>query len=221
MARKKYSKRSHKRKYRRRKFKRYKELGILGTKHKVDLVYHDSFALNPTSTNAATYLFSLNGMYDPNITGTGHQPRGFDNLMALYDHYVVIACKAEFKFWNADNTYGHMVTTHLQDSPTVKTNVRDIMELKTTQRKVAATRAGGIDNLTLVRTVNPNRFLGRSKPLSDPELKGSASANPTEQAYIQVSCFPVQDGVESGGGYVQARIIYTAILIEPKQPSAS
>jgi len=28
-------------------------------------------------------------MYDPDITGTGHQPAGFDQMMLSYEHYIV------------------------------------------------------------------------------------------------------------------------------------
>lgn len=210
------------RRFARRKPKMYRELGILGTKHKVNLVYSEPFTLNPGAAGtAAVQVYRLNGMYDPNVTGVGHQPRGFDQLMALYDHFVVINCKAEVRFWNADNTYGHMVCTHIQDDSTVATDPQDILERKTVQKKMCATRAGGIDNLTMVRSVNPNRFLGRTKPLSDPELKGSAAGDPTEQAYLHISCFPMQSGADSGGGYGYIRLTYTAILIEPQQPVAS
>ncbi len=36
-----------------------------------------------------TYQFSLNSLFDPNTTGTGHQPRGFDQLKTLYNRYRV------------------------------------------------------------------------------------------------------------------------------------
>ena len=36
----------------------------------------------------------LNGLYDPLITGTGHQPRGFDQVCpVLYASYNVTGCK--------------------------------------------------------------------------------------------------------------------------------
>jgi len=37
------------------------------------------------------YQFSLNGLYDPDITSTGHQPYGFDQLMLVYNNYRVFA----------------------------------------------------------------------------------------------------------------------------------
>lgn len=38
------------------------------------------------------YVMNLNSLYDPNRTGTGHQPYGYDNLALLYNRYRVISC---------------------------------------------------------------------------------------------------------------------------------
>ena len=35
----------------------------------------------------------LNSLFDPNLSGLGHQPRGFDQLMAVYEKYTVVAAK--------------------------------------------------------------------------------------------------------------------------------
>jgi len=35
------------------------------------------------------YQFRLNSLFDPDFTGTGHQPKGFDQLAALYQRYRV------------------------------------------------------------------------------------------------------------------------------------
>ncbi len=40
-------------------------------------------------------VYSLNGLFDPNIAGGGHQPLGFDQVMAIYSEYKVIGCKVE------------------------------------------------------------------------------------------------------------------------------
>lgn len=37
----------------------------------------------------AEYSFRLTSLYDPNLTGTGHQPYGFDQVTVLYARYLV------------------------------------------------------------------------------------------------------------------------------------
>ncbi len=46
----------------------------------------------------------LNSLYDPNITGTGHQPYGFDNFNVLYGKYKVTACLVDLLFTTPGGT---------------------------------------------------------------------------------------------------------------------
>lgn len=39
--------------------------------------------------------FNLNSLFDPDRTGTGHQPMGFDQLKTFYNRYRVLSCKWE------------------------------------------------------------------------------------------------------------------------------
>jgi len=41
----------------------------------------------------ASYQFNLNSIFDPNRTGTGHQPYGRDTFDTLYNRYRVISCR--------------------------------------------------------------------------------------------------------------------------------
>jgi len=60
--------------------------------------YTETVNVNNTTGLFNTYVMSCNGLFDPNITGTGRQPLYFDQLTALYNHYVVIGSKCTFKF---------------------------------------------------------------------------------------------------------------------------
>lgn len=57
-------------------------------------VYAENISL--TSTDVATPAFhtmSLNNLYDPNITGTGYQPIGFDQMCAIWVNYRVLGVR--------------------------------------------------------------------------------------------------------------------------------
>lgn len=196
--------------------------GLLQTQQKTVFIYHEEFVLNPAVGGIpADYVFSCNGLFDPNITGVGHQPRGFDQLMVLYDHYVVIGAKIVVTFSTTDPAGdGNMCGVTVRDNSTALTTANSIMEA----RYISYGGLGGETNgppISVELSVNPNYFLGRSKPLSDPDLKGSASANPVEQCYFHVFGYPCEIARDSSGMQVQARIEYETVLIEPKQPGAS
>ncbi len=141
--------------------------------------------------------------------------------MTLYDHYVVIGAKLTLYAWNPDTTYGSIASIHIQDSNTTTTDPENVMERRNAKMKILSSRNGGIDNAIMTYQVNPNQFLGRSKPLADPDLKGNTSSNPTEGAYFVVSCFGVNNTADTGGIAARVKIEYTAVLIEPQQPTKS
>lgn len=51
--------------------------------------------LNTSATN--TYVYRQNDVYDPNFTGTGSQPVGFDQFMAFYGKFKVHGSHIELK----------------------------------------------------------------------------------------------------------------------------
>jgi hypothetical protein len=64
--------------------------------------------------------------------------------------------------------------------------------------------------------------LGRSHPLSDPELKGSASVGPTEQCYFNIWTNALAgDTAQTDSITANIIITYVAMLIEPKDVTGS
>lgn len=199
-----------------------RNLGPLPITQKATFNYFNAFNLDVGTVGVpASYVFSANGMYDPNITGIGHQPRGFDQLMALYDHYVVVGVKAILTVHASDTGNGAICGMFIKDVPAVSAGDLDIMEQRLITYAPIASETSGPNCATITMNLNPNDYLGRSKPLADPELKGSASNNPAEQCYIHCFCIPAPQGVDTATAYVNLRLEYTAILIEPKQPGSS
>jgi hypothetical protein len=54
--------------------------------------YSTQVQLDPT-TSVSVYQFRLNSLHDPDFTGTGHQPMGYDQFSALYQQWWVIGSR--------------------------------------------------------------------------------------------------------------------------------
>lgn len=201
-----------------------KDLSPLPSALKVKMKYHEAFTLNVAAAGLAdSYIFSANGLYDPNITGIGHQPRGFDQLMTMYDHYVVIGVRAHLFMSNVNTLANNqsICTMLLSDGTALINGNNGAFESRVSISKAQTLADGGLAINELILDANPNEFLGRSKPLSDPDLKGNASSNPAEQAYIHVIAHPFRFGEDIGAVDFHIILEYTAILIEPNLPAAS
>lgn len=185
------------------------------------LLYQERVTLTPAAGVAAVHIFSANGTYDPNITGVGHQPRGFDQMMALYDHNVVIGAeiRVDYPGVGAGGSINPTIAfIGVRDFTVVGITERDYLELGNCVWETTSPAQGYKTSLRM--NINPNKFLGRSSPLSDPDLKNSIIANPTEQAYFHVG-LGYASGLDPTALPVNVVIKYTVVFIEPKDPGQS
>lgn len=184
------------------------------------LVYCARFQRDPGAGTAASYFFSCNGLYDPDITGIGHQPMGFDQLMAFYDHYVVTGAKLTLTTMSQSTSLpaaNQVVTIKIRDSVTGPPgDIAVPIEQGDCTYGVIGSANGGSSQLTLQSSVNPAKFLGRRSALSDPNLKGSAAANPGEECFWQITCAALSSTDDPPPLDFLVKIEYTAHFIEPK-----
>lgn len=166
------------------------------------------------------HVFSCNGLYDPDISGTGHQPIGFDQVMQMYDHYVVIGAQMRLDVVNTSGTYSQMVGVALSDKTSLDTDPTVYIENSGNKYITLGPKGSNRDTGSITMQINPSKFLGRTKPLSDPELKGTIAANPTEQAYFQCWVAPTQT-VDTDAVNANILIEYVAVLIEPRKLALS
>lgn len=62
------------------------------------LYYTENLVINSFAGTYSLMEMSVNGLFDPNITHIGHQPRGFDQYMSFFDHYIVLESKCKFTY---------------------------------------------------------------------------------------------------------------------------
>ncbi len=62
---------------------------------RVSLVYEDLIQVSTVTNSYYTQIFRGNSLFDPDLTGIGHQPRYFDQYAAIYNKYKVYSSKIE------------------------------------------------------------------------------------------------------------------------------
>lgn len=178
--------------------------------------------LDPTLGGLAdSYIFSCNGLFDPNISGTGHQCVGFDQLMSMYNHYTVIASKIRVEFINSDSTYNQTVGLFVSAGTTEQADIRVMIENGGCKYRTLG-KAGGAssDRATLTSQVAPLKWLGK-KGITDDQVRGSASANPVEQCYWHIFANDFFQSNNSAPVAIQVQIDYVVVFTEPKELALS
>lgn len=163
-----------------------KSIPLFPARYKGLLRYSDSFTLTSTAGVVASYVLSCNGLYDPNITGTGHQPAGFDQMMLSYEHYTVVRSRCECTFLNTSATTAPTcaLSVRAASSPVsvIQQNIED--GLIKTSRLYGANVKGAMQ--TLASSVNIAQFGGLVQVLDNTDYRGNIAANPAEQSYYHV-----------------------------------
>lgn len=67
---------------------------------RITLKYADRYTLDSAVVNFGRWEWRGTSLFDPDLTATGHQPKGFDQMAALYRRYFVIGSKIKIMIGN-------------------------------------------------------------------------------------------------------------------------
>lgn len=188
------------------------------------LRYCENIAINPALGTTGTYTFAASGLYDPNISGTGHQPYGFDQLMALYNKYHVTGSKIRVTLIGGGSTPNCIFGVKLCDLTTMNTSdPQYALEQPGFSKKIFGNGAQ-TSNLSVSKCYSARKFFRRkskSDIIDDDTLGGTSSANPNENAFFIIVLAPVVSSEDIGNFTIQVQIDYVATFTGPKELSAS
>ena len=186
----------------------------------VTLKYNEDLSIVvPPGGIMANYLFRCNSIFDPNYTGTGHQPLGHDQYANFYKKYVVMGATITATFKALDNSeltnpdgsnYTVGITT-IQAPAGVIVVPSDFQENnRTTYSNVCAQSP-----YTMVsKNFNSSEFFGLTKILDNEKYGADFGANPEQVAYWQLGIYQPSAPTTSGRMYVNVAIKYTLALRE-------
>lgn len=177
----------------------------------------DGIVLNPGAGSAATTIFRTASLFDPWLTGVGHQPVNFDQLMLIYQHYVVYGCRYKVFFNNTEVNSGGtaIVGVSVSDSPTAAPagDWRIYAENGMCDWKYCA--ISGNDNITCLEGYVDNakvRGVTRSSLFTDNTFRGNVSSDPADGVYLKIFASGI-NAADIGQINCTVQLTYYAVLL--------
>lgn len=200
-----------------------RKLDPLPPSRMVKLRYCEQVQINPPGV-AATYNFSCNSLFDPNTTGTGHQPLMYDMMATLYDHYLVLGSKIKVNFWCelADQLYVTICGVKLNDDiasmPTGGIpNVIEHGNAYTRWRYLRMLASGDKTQATVTHKYSAKKFHGVADAKdARNELGAAVGSSPTEQAYFTLFTGHPDGSTDVNPVYALVVIDYIVLFSEPR-----
>lgn len=150
------------------------------------LPYFDKgYSIDPGIGTPTFYYWQANSAYDPDGSGVGHQPRGWDQLAALYNNYEVYYATITVSITSYDVAQALLLTLGVNDA-NAWADFQYLPENKhVTYMTLCHNSTEYSYNRKLKMKVSPHRFLGRKK--GDDVMQATTTASPNQLVYFLLS----------------------------------
>lgn len=180
----------------------------------------DSIAFSGVSPSAQ--VFRINSLFDPNLTGTGHQPLWFDQLSIPYGKYLVVAARVEAEIINLNTANGIAKCVSLYDDVDNSANiVQELSESRYAREVISGMQTGSNAVEKLIMPVIPiAKLFGQKEIESDPDVYSLVTTNPQDVAYYIFKA-KASDGINAMAITVNFTIYFDCIFKELQSPTSS
>jgi len=217
-------KRSYKKK---QSAKRYRPVSNIGSalqpfpaQQIVKMKYCEALALTISTNPSAVYRYNLNSIFDPNLTGVGHQPYGHDTLATLYNRYRVIGCS-----WNISiNPYSSALQLVAQPSNEILYSTATLCsEARENPRSKFIIQMPGGGNKVLSGYTSIPSLVGRTKSqyMADDRYQAIFSTSPNEVCVLNMLVGFLDESVASNNVSLNVTLEYTVEVFDPKHLTQS
>lgn len=186
----------------------------------VKLRYVEAISINPGTGTIGQYGFRANSCFDPNLSGIGHQPNGFDQWAVFYNHYIVVGARMKATFSIAGTTAAagmNICGINLSDDASATTDVSLMMEQSLTKTKKAYFSVNAGRPITITKNFSAKKFFNITNIRDNWDRLGAPiTDNPTEVAFFIPFCGSPDVLVDPPEISVLIEIEYITLFAEPK-----
>lgn len=175
--------------------------------------FEHGISVNPGAGTNGVYVFAANGLFDPNITGVGHQPVGFDQYMAMYNEYVVVGSTIKVSYATGSSV-NQVCGISLLDFATTTTDPRVYVENGNTVWSTLGTANSGRDVLHLTHEADISKF-STQDIITEDGFSGTSGANPDDTHFYHVWVCAADAGSDPTITLLNVEIRYDVIFRDP------
>lgn len=216
MRKKKYGRRkkayNKKRKYSKRKYNKASVMrvkpGILVAERCFTrLIYSTRLDLTPAAAATDSYVFSGNSIFDPDFTGGGAQPLGYDQWATLYNKYRVHGSKIKGTFVATSGShFPCKIVICPQDDSTTVTGVDNAAPRPGAKTVITNGYGGPVSRLKLYASTK--KQLGMQSISQETGFAAAIGGNPSLRWYWAVSVGTIDSTTLIAGLYAEIQIEY-------------
>jgi hypothetical protein len=183
---------------------------------KMTFKYVQTFAFTNLTTVAQNQVFRLNSLFDPDVTGAGHQPYLYDQMIDKYNRYRVLKTKWKIVYSaGSQSTHVGVVPTNgsLQAAVTTQVTYESAIELPWATSNIASgpgspsTHFRGSVSLNVLNGTPLNEYL------TDERFAAFTTADPTEVLRLNVLSY--NSNATTTTVFCNVELEYEAILSDP------
>jgi len=179
----------------------------------------DNHSIDPGAGVATSYVFNLASLFDPDHSGTGHQPLNFDNYAAMYNNYCVLTTVAKvtcFKTGTSSTTDETFLATLVSRDPSPSfDSLHALNEAKGVKVKLMNPASGTHPpNTVITNKCDLGKWL--TVPWTNSERYAAVTATPSRNVYWIVWAGPSDFASNPAAVSVRIELFYDAIFFDPK-----
>jgi len=183
--------------------------------------YTETISITQGVNTIGNYCYCANGIYDPNSSGGGHQPYGYDTYSTIYNQYTVLSSKIKVtptRFSSASNaiTWG----IGIEDALTAASTFDSWAERPTYSVMASVRGDGATGGKPLMKYWNRNRRFPHEDTYRS--LSALFGANPSEVEVFNIVCQTADAGITAlGTVYLYVELEYNVEMYELKDLGTS
>lgn len=166
--------------------------------------------ITTTLGTAYTYYYRGNSGFDPDATGTGNQPNGWDQMSVFYNKVTILGSRIRVTFINLGEIALQACVAPVYTNSAVAYDV--VSTLPHSKEIFIGPYRSGQDIKTVSCYMSTRKIMGKD-PLPNPDLSQSFTANPVSQWYWAIFGQPT-DQTTNASFTISVSITYYVQLSE-------